>query len=570
MSVHHPRLTHCVLLAAALALCLPAQAEPQLSSIFPIGGPRGEPFEVEVGGNGFHDVFEVIFACPRLKATTRTVPTGKDSPPRLFMKVEAHAETPIGWHRFRLLAKHGLSRWWQVFIHDEPNVVEAAQPEGTPQRVEAPCAIQGKIVEPGDADYYAIEVAAGEVLSFELHTTSGLFQPGQNQFAAPEFHVLETGGSWFDPTRSSVIRCEDRSGFHFLPERPMTMLSVLPRFTHRFADAGVYLLRVTESGGFGSELYSYQLRVRRAEIEWTSRRFVCADPHRWREHEFHVPLKNDRLDRIWSRTAHEPEGGRESLRLGAFVEREGEEEMDVSIPVLIIGKVDAPGDSDVFPFTVADGDALAFEVRALKVERPQFFPRLVVEDEQGREVFNNTFRKLGGDGDDWIKSLEAKVLFTFEKGGRFRLRMRDITSRRGGPDFEYRVLIRKQVPHVGEVDLNVGRVNLGRGGSVRLDVDVHREEGYRDDLALDVLDLPPGVRILPADRVLPDTGPPFPAVEKERFVATMHSLSVLVVVDDDAAPTPRPQRARVVVRPLLNGKAGTPIVVQELPVMILP
>ena len=142
------------------------------------------------------------------------------------------------------------------------------------------------------------------------------------------------------------------------------------------------------------------------------------------------------------------------------------------------------------------------------------------------------------------------------------------TSRHGGPDFEYRVFVRKQVPHVGDVTVNAMYVNLQPGGSATLHVDVHREESFKDVVAVDLLDLPDGVDVLPADRVPPEKGPALPTLDKERFVAKIHSLSVLVVASKDAPVMLRPQTARLVVKPILHGNAGPPIVVKEIPVMI--
>lgn len=555
-----------------LALCAIASAEPGITAIDPIGGQRGTPFEVEAVGTNFQDVTEVLFHCPGLAATPRVVRSEKDKPPRLFLKVEASADARVGWHRFRLLARHGVSRPWQIFIGDEPDLLEKTQPEGRPQKITVPCSVHGGIGEAGDADYYAFEVNENETLSFELVTASGFLMDGFNRLEAPDLRLLKPGGSWFDPDRSTVVLCQDLSRIHFFPERTMQTAHLQSRLIRRFEEAGTFLLRVTEQNGFGSDYHSYQLRVRRGTPAWSKRRYLCADAYDWQEHEFHHPIDASHLEKLWSRTAREPDGGRETLKVQELSEIERgadfDKTTDIQLPALITGRIAPPGDIDDFRFSVQDGDALAFEIRTTETERPYFSPRLRVENLQGREVFSNTYRKIGGDGDDWIKSIEAKALYEFKEGGEYILKVQDWTARHGGPDFAYKVFARKQVPHMGKVTVNATQVNVPAGGSATIQVDVHREEGFQDVVAVDLLDLPEGVDFLPADRVLPDPGPPFLTIDKERFVATIHSLNVLLVVREDAPPTPLPRLVRVTLKPLLNGKPGPAIVVKELPVMI--
>ena len=81
----------------------------------------------------------------------------------------------------------------------------------------------------------------------------------------------------------------------------------------------------------------------------------------------------------------------------------------------------------------------------------------------------------------------------------FLIQVRDLTSRVGGEEFSYRLVVRPQVPHVGKVVAEkVDRIHLASGESESVGVTVELEEGFEGDVALSIENLPPGVRAAPA------------------------------------------------------------------------
>ena len=68
-------------------------------------------------------------------------------------------------------------------------------------------------------------------------------------------------------------------------------------------------------------------------------------------------------------------------------------------------------------------------------------------------VCSNIYRNVENNSAYWQKFLQSKTIFAFEEAGDYILRLRDLTSRRGGEGFNYRVLVRPQVPHIGVVEL---------------------------------------------------------------------------------------------------------------------
>ena len=75
-----------------------------------------------------------------------------------------------------------------------------------------------------------------------------------------------------------------------------------------------------------------------------------------------------------------------------------------------------PGPVDTFRIQVESGLCLAFEIETPVLGQHRFSPLLRVIDDQGEQAYSNIFHQVGGDGDDWIKTIHPKVTHTFEKG----------------------------------------------------------------------------------------------------------------------------------------------------------
>src|SRR5690606_41259044 len=58
------------------------------------------------------------------------------------------------------------------------------------------------------------------------------------------------------------------------------------------------------------------------------------------------------------------------------------------------------------------------------------------------------------------KQIYPKTQYAFPRKGDFTLEIRDITASYGGPEMQYKVLVRPWVPHLGEARLSKDYVNL--------------------------------------------------------------------------------------------------------------
>jgi hypothetical protein len=134
----------------------------------------------------------------------------------------------------------------------------------------------------------------------------------------------------------------------------------------------------------------------------------------------------------------------------------------------------------------------------------------------------------------------------------------------------YRVQVRPQVPHLGQVRIDVERINLAPEEAKPVRVTFDREENYRGDLAVMAEGLPPGVHaVAGADFEEEPDNVPRPG-KRERYVGKGERTVLVLTASPDAAPTAEPVMARIVARPLTGGRLGETVAVKSFPIMVLP
>ena len=597
----------CLLVAQISAEQTPS--EPEIVSIFPAGSGQGARLEVSIEGTGLEGVHAVWFDTEGLQGSVRDVEpieleeTAGAGPRkelekfpghRVSLSLEVDDTAKAGLHRLRLVTPRGVSNALAFLVHSEPVLIETAGPNGTPadaQHVTLPIVISGKIDEEGKVDFFSFEVRENQELRFEAFARTGKdpnIRTG-NGFDA-HLTLFEPGDSWFDPKR--LYRLATR--YHPEPLKTLTTLD------YRFRKPGRYLLRIGAFLGIIGPGYSYQLLI--APANGSS---VLGDDARaleWDERAFVRGLGQNRLAALVSRTVvasemidsapkksgsglpavegNVPEGpsldflGEPPKPIVAASEAEPNdtraEALQLTLPATIEGTIEHPGDVDYFRFRVQREQGLAFEVETPDSAPPYFNPRLGIFEHDGEEeLFANIYKFVEGDGDDWIKRLEPKTIYTFQREGEYVLQLRDITSRRGDSSFKYRILIRPQVPHMGKLVVMEDRINLGAGGAKKLTLTAEQEEGYTGDIAFSAENLPAGVEALAAIEVEPDSYPALDEGFKDRYLPKSQSAAMLLVASAEAQVMQMPQLIRIVARPVVGGKLGVPTLAGEIPVMVV-
>ncbi len=628
-----------ILVSTLLAFLLPAHfiaqetssampTEPEVDWIFPLGGQPGGHWQAEVEGRLLDEVHGVWFPNQGLKGKIlevrellteekKTEPdeSGAEEKPRT-QRVSLHLEIDptvrSGIHSLRLVSKRGVSNSLTFLVSSEPVIKESKSAHQKPseaQAVKHPVIINGRIAQTGEVDYYAVAVSAREELSFELFTPAETFRP--------TIRLYEERGSWLRGDEPSQLEFSYRDDYRSSRGK---------RWRHRFSRAGRYLIALGSVYGKAEPGFIYQLRIVSAERSSAKGEWPGSEGQaQWSERQYVRKLTPLRLQQLWSRTvkaprnlprakvtqrsANQPEenaakqdvsnpgsdNGNSSPTVSAEKEPNGErtQALTVSLPALVRGRIEAPGDVDLFQFQLPARQSLVFEVETPYVSPPSFSPSVKVLDSEGHELFNNKHRKIALTRQDpiflvellklhlpdrgscgvgsvsFFESLEAKMVADFAVAGQYYLQIGDVTSQKGHPDYAYRVMVRPRIPHVGELELEGDRINLRQGEVKKLKITTGLEEGYAGDVALSLEGLPPGVVPLTGMEVEPGS-PIGPTTDgQEKFLAFTEKAIILLRAEENAPLTETPVLIRVWARPAMKNELGAKLLVGEIPLMVI-
>ena len=622
----------------------PQPTDPELRAHHPLGGSIGSPLEIRVRGKRLQGIRTVWFECEDVRARVVTVneitETGEQDGEEYYrqrtlallgqdqkepefvavLEVRTTSETLPGLHHFRLVGPTGLSNSLSLHLVDQPLQNEEESPHHRPsqaQKLRLPAIVNGTIQEKGELDYYSFEVEAGETLAFQV--LSG-FELGVNYWAQTEVRLYEPYQSWFGTDRARPLVLKGprlswepiRVRSSWFDRRDFVAQFVLhPLLEHRFEKAGRYLLSV---GTFQGRSWDngYQLRVGPARNEIVSRRMIGAfgqpahaDPADWLERDsstlrqfgsFYRRLADDRLAELRARSVTASSSGSDaSPSMASTRDQEPNDSTEVAqeltLPGFAEGRIDFPGDVDRFRFRVTAGQALAVEVETPRLAPPHFSPWLKVLDAQGEVVANNIYREYGGNGIDPNKTIERKTLHTFEEEGDYWLLVRDVTDHAWGNEFQYRVLIRPQVPHVGRTEVSLGvfsvssqliemtdRLNLKPGESRRLTLVADLEEGFDGGILVEVDGLPAGMRVQAATpsswsglliQGIQYRPPGEHIVDPKIHRPDRRAVTLVLQTDSQIQSTPLPRFLRIRARPVSANRTGPPIIAGRIPFLIL-
>jgi hypothetical protein len=597
----------------------PATAEPKLLSVFPSGGQRGHTVQVEVRGSFLDKTYAAWFENRQLTARFVKVEEVKNQPEqrasffdkkdkgllfRALVQIQIQPQVPPGVYPLRLVSPYGLSNAVHFSVVDQPVSVE---PEGSHQTVDQaqpvriPALIEGKLSKPGELDYYAFDVRQGEELRFEVARGEKPAQPEVEETFGLRLALYRAGGSYFNPHRATRILFDEQRSSDLIPTEA--------RGTYKFREAGHYFLEVSGLYGEGCPDCTYELRmISRPAVSKLAAQMKASQTE-WTERSFNRPLEDSWMTTLDSRAAGGSDKARPqvttvalahsgSTTVGAdkelssarvpdrpiavaplVAEREPNDTdtqaQNISIPCVIEGRISRPGDIDSFKFSAKPGEKLAFEIETPEAQPPHFNPIFIILDSRGRESFSNLHRSISLYDDNnkkntYLKKLDPKVIYTFEQGGDYLLQVSDITARYGGPDFHYRLLVRPQISHVGEVSVEkADHINLVRGEARKLTITTAYEEGFAGQVSFSVSGLPAGVQAFPGAE-LNDDRAPRDVDESPAIVAPKQQKTTIVLLAASSAQlSSTPILIQLRCQPIADGKPGESLTVRDIPLMVV-
>ena len=160
----------------------------------------------------------------------------------------------------------------------------------------------------------------------------------------------------------------------------------------------------------------------------------------------------------------------------------------VTPPLIVNGRIDQPGDVDLFRFEGRAGDEIVAEVYARRLDSP-LDSTLKLTDATGRQIaFNDDHEdKAAGLTTHHADSLLSATL---PADGTYYLALGD-AQHKGGPAYGYRLRISPPQPDF-ELRVVPSSVNVRAGATATLTVYALRKDGFSDEIALTLKDAPSG------------------------------------------------------------------------------
>jgi hypothetical protein len=163
----------------------------------------------------------------------------------------------------------------------------------------------------------------------------------------------------------------------------------------------------------------------------------------------------------------------------------------IKLPVLVSGRVDKPGDWDVFAFEGRAGDQIVAEVYARRLGSP-LDSVLKLTDAAGRQLAFNDDHDDKGAG-LITHQADSLITATLPAGGTYYLYLGD-AQQQGGPEYDYRLRISAPQPDY-ELRVTPSAINSPGGVSVPITVHALRRDGFSGEIALALEGAPRGLTL---------------------------------------------------------------------------
>jgi hypothetical protein len=416
---------------------------------------------------------------------------------RVEIKIAPDAEP--GMRELRFMGMQGLSNPVRFEVGTlievrelEPN--EAQSRSGPAALV--PCVFNGQI-QSGDVDVFRFHARRGQSLVVR----------GQARGLIP--YLADAVPGWFQ----MVVALRDAKGrevaygddFRFDPD---------PAFYWKVPEDGDYSLEVRDSIYRGREDFVYRISV--GETPFVTSGFPLGgkqgEPLVTSVRGWNLPGDKLRLDT--SENGSTVRSARMSGKLAPSNDvpyavdslpdanetepnNDADKASPVPFPCVINGRIDKPGDADVFRVEGRKDMELVVEVQARRLRSP-LDSVVHIADESGRVLgWNDDSMEKDGTlhlGDGLLTHYaDSRVRVKLPASGPVFVRIAD-TQLHGGPEFAYRLRLCEVRPDF-ELRVTPSVINLPPGGHVPLQVHVQRNDGFDGEIQLELKDAPPGFRL---------------------------------------------------------------------------
>jgi len=542
-----------VLVATSQAQQRQSQPAPRIGYVYPAGGQAGSTFHVTVGGQYLDGINKVFISGSGVQATllenfkpltyqqfrslgktTQELQRKKNKTPEeqkrlaelrkrlmtfnrnanatiaetITFQVTVAPNAIVGDRELRLGSDAALSNPRVFSIGQLPEVSKKVakfvnedgfknqrrgEQEAAPPSLETsmtiPCVINGQVL-PGQVDHYRFKAKRGQRLVFA--TSARELTP----------YLPDAVPGWFQ----AVITLYDASGkelafdddFRFHPD---------PVLYYEIPKDGEYVLEIKDSIYRGREDFVYRITV--SETPFVTSIFplggragieTAIEVKGWNLPVNSVTQNKDCKPSVLP--VYVAKDGWISNRLPFVVdpspqcaEQEPNDDKDhaqaIGLPIIINGRIDKPGDSDVFRIKGHAGAEIVAEVQARRLDSP-VDSVLRITDATGKQIAYND------DNEDKASGLnthhaDSYIRVKLPATGDYYVYLGD-AQRKGGPEYAYRLRISLPQPDF-ELRVVPSSINVRAGSSVAITAYALRKDGYTGDISLALRKAPEGFKL---------------------------------------------------------------------------
>jgi hypothetical protein len=163
----------------------------------------------------------------------------------------------------------------------------------------------------------------------------------------------------------------------------------------------------------------------------------------------------------------------------------------VKLPVIVNGRVNQPGDADVFRFEGRAGEEIVAEVLARRLDSP-LDSILRLTDATGKELAVNDDHEDKGAG-LLTHHADSMIQVKLPANGTYYLSLND-SQKKGGPEYAYRLRISQPRPDF-ELRVVPASITARAGMTVPVTVFAMRRDGFTAEIALKLKDAPAGFKL---------------------------------------------------------------------------
>lgn len=464
---------------AVAAFAGPAAAQvPNVGFVYPAGGQSGAKAAVTLNGANLQGATGLMVSGEGVQAQI----TKNDNAAALPVELTIAPNAPAGVRELRVVTPRGVSNATRIWVSSYPdlNEVEPNNNLAQAQKVEKlPAVLNGQINGGEDVDDYTFQAAAGDTFVFDLVSfkiASGL--DGYLNLVDSRGKVLQSAQDSFDRD---------------------------PRIIHTFKTAGTYTIQVRDSMYRGGGNFVYRLTAGKVPVvtgylpvggkrgQTVNVTLQGANLGNMGPMPVQIPADRDEVT-LALNTPMGPAANPISMYAGDTDEAvEAEPNDDAAganpvgnFPVTINGRIDKPGDRDVFRIKPTAAGSVSFRVMARQIgSRLDSFLRVL--DASGKELQSN----------DDAEGKDSRVVLSVQAGTEYLVEVRSLDRRSGG-DMYYRLEIEPPAGQDFKLTVQPDEVNIGQGGSTAVTVTAQRLNGFGGPINLKVEGVPAGVTVSPA------------------------------------------------------------------------